>query len=144
MQQYRVNYVLLIVLFVVGVVGTGTAYGLWRFQMQRHADTLYDAAIEAEEEGDVRTVVQYLSSYVSFKPEDMEARVKLANAYADLTEMDDVGFEEMGKALRVLEESVRKMPEERELQKRLVTLYSRVGRTRDSLDHLGYAGQRSR
>jgi tetratricopeptide (TPR) repeat protein len=138
MQQYRVNYVLLIVLFVVGVVGTGTAYGLWRFQMQRHADTLYDAAIEAEEEGDVRTVVQYLSSYVSFKPEDMEARVKLANAYADLTEMDDVGFEEMGKALRVLEESVRKMPEERELQKRLVTLYSRVGRTRDSLDHLGY------
>ena len=138
MQQYRVNFVLLIVLFVVGVIGASAAYGLWRFQMTRHADTLFEAANKAEEEGDVRTVVQYLSSYVSFRPDDMAARVKLSNAFADLTELDDVSFEEMGKALRVLEDSVRNMPEEKELQLRLVKLYGKVGRTRDSLDHLGY------
>lgn len=138
MQQYRVNYFLLIVLCVVCVVGTGAAYLLWRFQMQRHASVLYEAANEAAEKDDVRTVVQYLSSYVSFRPDDTEAKVKLANAYADLSEREDVTFEEMGKAQRVLEETVRKNPDETELTKRLVKFYGRVGRTRDSLDHLGY------
>jgi tetratricopeptide (TPR) repeat protein len=138
MQQYRVNYRLLIILFVVGMVGAGAAYGLWLFQMERHADTLFEAAVQAEKGGDARTAIPFLASYVSFRPDDTEARVKLANSYADLTEQDDVTYDELSRALNMLEDAVRNMPEERELQTRLVKLYARVGRPRDALDHLGY------
>lgn len=138
MQQYRVNYPLLIGLAVVGVLCAGAAYGLWRYQMKRHAGALLGVANEAEEEGDLRAAVQYLISYVSFRPSDTETRLRLANAYADLTEEEDVSMEEFGRALRMLEETVRKHPDEKDLRRRLVELYARIGRTQDALGHLGY------
>src|SRR3972149_4135982 len=138
MQQYRVNYVLLIGLFVGGLLCSGAVYGLWLYQMKRHSGLLLDAALTAGKEGNYREAAQYFSTYVSFQPQDIKAKVKLANAYADLTEQDDVSFEEIGRALKLLEDTVRKMPEEKELQQRLVELYAKVGRLSDALDHLGY------
>lgn len=136
MHQYRVNYLFLIGLFVVGLVCSGAVYVLWLFQMERHSGALLEAATSAEEEGDYRRAAQYFSSYISFQPRDDEARVRLANAWADLTDSDDVTIQEIGRSLELLEGTVRRMPEEKDLRRRLVELYGRVGREQDALHHL--------
>lgn len=138
MQQYRVNYPLLIGLLVGTLVCSGAVYGLWRFQLGRSAGALRADAEKALEEGDYRRAVRYYANYVSIRNRDDEARVKLADAYADLTEQDDVRIEEYSQALTVLESTVRRLPDATALRRRLAEFYFRMGRYQDALDHLGY------
>ena len=44
MQQYRVNYSLLIGLAIGAVVCSGAVYGLWRFQIERKSGWLIGEA----------------------------------------------------------------------------------------------------
>jgi tetratricopeptide (TPR) repeat protein len=137
MQQYRVNFSLLIGLLVGTVVCSGAVYGLWRFQIDRNAGALLSDADKAVEEGDYREAVRYYSNYISVRGGD-EARVKLANAFADLAEQDDVAPEEFATARAVLENTVRLLPDATALQKRLAEFYYRFGLYKDALEHLGY------
>ena len=57
MQQYRVNFGLLIGLIVGTLVVSAATYGLWLFQIDRNADTLIAAGEEAQKAGDFRTAV---------------------------------------------------------------------------------------
>ncbi len=136
MQQYRVNYSLLIGLLVGGVVCSAAMYGLWSYQINRNAGVLRADAEKAVEEGDYRQAVRYYANYVSVRRDDKPARIKLAEAYADLTEQDDVAPEELGAALVVLENTVREQPDATALRQRLAEFYFRINRLQDAMAHL--------
>ena len=68
MQQYRVNYGLLIGLIVGTLVVSAATYGLWLFQINRNADSLIAASEKARQEGDFRTAAQELGNYLSIRP----------------------------------------------------------------------------
>ena len=56
---------------------------------------------------------------------------------ADVTELPDAKPEEIGRSIESLEATVRRMPEQKELQRRLVDLYGRIGGVQQAIDHLG-------
>lgn len=137
MQQYRLNYPLLIGLAVGSVIASGAIYGLWRFQIERKSDVLLAEAEKAKKAGNHRGAAQYYSHYISIHGSDGDIRLKQAEAFADvLDHQDNVGMEDVGTAMRVLEATVREMPEAHDLQRRLVDLYGYVQRYQDALEHL--------
>lgn len=138
MQQYRLNYSLLIGLAIGGVLASGAVYGLWKFQIERKSGVLLGEAEKARAAGNYRDAAHYYSHYLSIHGGDDETRVKLAEAYADRLEQDDVQPEEVGIAIRVLESTVREMPDAMGVQRRLAELYGQLRRYQDALDHLNY------
>ncbi len=143
MQQYRVNYSLLIGLIVGTLVCSGAVYGLWRFQIDRKSGWLISEAEKARADGDLREATRYYWQYLTIRSQDDDARIKYAHACADLSEQDDVTPEELNTAWRALESTLRDRtiaptPEAKELRPRLVKLYGsdNVRRYQDALDHL--------
>src|SRR3972149_2206203 len=149
MQQYRVNYSLLIGLIVGTLVCSGAVYALWRFQIERKSGWLLAEAEKAREACDFREAARNYQQYLTIRSGDPATRIKYANAYADLSEQDDATGEELNATWRILEGLVRdrtieEMPEAKGLRRRLVELYGRdnVRRYQDALDHLGYMLER--
>jgi tetratricopeptide (TPR) repeat protein len=136
MQQYRVNVGLLIGLIVGTIIVSAATYGLWLFQIDRNADALIAAGEEAEQAGDYRTAARELGNYLSIRPTDDKVRIKLANLWADVTEQPEVQPEDWPRTIATLEDTVRRFPEEKALQRRLVDLYGKIGQSQQSLDHL--------
>ncbi len=145
MQQYRVNYPLLIGLVVGTLVCSGAVYGLWRFQIERKSGWLIREAENVIAAGDYREATKLYWQYLTIHSDDAPVRVKYALACADLAQQEDVVPQELNMAWRVIESAVRDrtiaaMPEATELQRRLVELYGadNVRRYQDALDHLSY------
>ncbi|MCI0334322.1 MAG: tetratricopeptide repeat protein [Planctomycetes bacterium] len=145
MQQYRFNFPLFIGLVVGTLVCSGAVYGLWRFQIGRKSDWLITEAEKAREASNFREAARYYSQYLTIHPRDEAVLIKYAVANADISESDDVTFDDLGTALRVLEKTVQTKgisdkPEGKELRRRLVQLYGRenIGRYPDALEHLKY------
>jgi tetratricopeptide (TPR) repeat protein len=136
MQQYRVNVNLLIGMVVGTVVVAGATYALWRYQLNRNADALIVSGEDAVKAGDPRQAAREYSNYLSIRPLDDKARVKLANLWIDVTEQPVVQPEDWGRSIAILEDTVRRLPNEKELQRRLVDLYGRIGQIQQSLDHI--------
>ena len=142
MQQYRLNYTLLIGLVVGTLVASGAVYALWWFQIDRKSGWLISEAEKAREAGDAREAVRYYWQYLTIHPDDDATRLKYAKAHADVTELSDVNPQEFGLAWQTLESVMRddrlsEMPQSKELRRTLVEMYGRVGRYQDALDHLG-------
>ncbi|MEX0612829.1 MAG: tetratricopeptide repeat protein, partial [Pirellulales bacterium] len=149
MQQYRVNYSLLIGLVIGTLVCSGAVFGLWRFQIGRKSGWLVSEAERAVKAGDYREATKYYWQYLTIHPKNTTTRLEYARAYAKLSEQDDIAPEELNMAWRILEGTVRdrtigQMPEATELQRQLVELYGRdnVRRYQDALDHLSYMLER--
>lgn len=137
MQQYRVNYVLLICLIIGTLLSSGGAYALWLFQLERNAGTLLERAHVAQEEGKIRDATSNYRQYLALRPDDQEARLEYATAYANIADLEDATVKELLLLVQVLESLVRDMPEQKDLQKKLVELYNRFQRPQDAVDHLG-------
>jgi cellulose synthase operon protein C len=142
MQQYRVNYSLLIGLIVGTLVCSGGVYGLWRFQIERKSSFLANEARRAKESGDIRKAVEFYNHYLSIQKDDVPTKIEFANAELDLTEADDVTMAEASDAVRVLETMLRN-PEfvadagSKEVRKRLIKLYGRNSQSAaTALEHL--------
>ncbi|HEX2474880.1 MAG TPA: hypothetical protein VHK01_09045, partial [Lacipirellulaceae bacterium] len=95
MQQYRVNFSLLIGLAIGTLVCSGAVYGLWRFQIERKSGWLISEADKARKDGNYRDEVKYYWRYLTINRGDDDARVKYARAYADLAKEEDVTGEEI-------------------------------------------------
>lgn len=143
MQQYRLNYPLLIGLIVGSVFATGAVYLIHKYQVNRNADVLMTSAAEYESQGKHQEAADAYGNYLSIRPDDDAARVKYANAWADVTMDDDVSPEDFSRGVMVLEETVRNVPDEKALQRRLVDLYVRIQRYQDAVDHLNYMLEKS-
>jgi len=136
MQQYRVNYHLLIGLIIATLVMAGVAFGVHHFQLDRNAGILIESAEAAQKEGDLRLAASEYENYLSIRPDDDEVRLKLAHLRVDITELPVKEQEDLPLAVTYLEEIVRQMPEEKELQKRVVKMYGDNGGVQQALDHL--------
>ncbi len=108
MQRYRVNYQLLIGLFVGGIVLSITLFLLWEWQVSRKAIWYHERSQAALKEDDKLVAFDYLKKFVRLRRENEEARVELASIAADIAVMDGVSREEKGTAFQVLSETVRR------------------------------------
>lgn len=143
MQEYRVNYPLLIGLIIGTFVCSGAIYALHHFQNSRQADWLSRAAEKAVADKNYHEAVQYYQQYIAIMPEDKESRIKLGNAYLDLTELDDVAPEDISGAVQTLETILRNpimtdVPETPALRLRFARFYARDGMRmfNNALEHL--------
>ncbi len=142
MQQYRINYPLLIGLIVGTFVCSGAIYAIHHFQNSRQSGWLLSEAEKAHDEKNYRAAAQYYQQYLSIHPGDSDARLKFANSYVDVAQSDDVAPEELGAAVQVLEATLRNSkaddPDAKVLRRRLVDLYARdnVRNWNGALDHL--------
>lgn len=136
MQQYRVNFGLLIGLIVATLVLIGGAFGVHHFQLSRNAGILIETAQAAQQKGDLSKAADEYANYLSIRPDDDEIRLKLANLRIDITEQPINKPEDIPLAIGFVEEVVRQMPEEKELQKRAVEMYGRLNAMQQALDHL--------
>jgi tetratricopeptide (TPR) repeat protein len=130
MQQYRVNYPLLIGLAIGTLVCSGAVYGLWRFQIERTSYSLIREAKKAHEERRVRDATQFYTQYLTIHPEDWDTKVQFANAQLDVTELDDATIVELGDTMRILETFLRNpeflaVSESKNVRRRLIGLYGR-------------------
>ena len=138
MQQYRVNFPLLIGLAIGIFVSSGAVYALWKFQIERRSGTLITEAEKAHDAGKLNDAVQYLSQYVKIKPGDTEQKVKFAETCADLAEQFGASMEDRGMAVRVMEATLRELPNEKGLRKRLASIYGKSNMFKDALAHLDF------
>src|SRR4051812_7356796 len=142
MQQYRVNFPLLIGLAVGTVICSGSVYVLWKFQIERKSGWLLSEADKSMAEGKLRDAVQYYGQYMSIHPENDEARYKFANAELDLANKEDVKIDEIGTAARILEQMLRNhdiadQPEAKKVRRRLITLYGeKMRNVASAMDHI--------
>ncbi|MCH7750544.1 MAG: tetratricopeptide repeat protein [Planctomycetes bacterium] len=135
MQRYRVNYQLLIGLFVGGIVLSITLFFLWRWQVSRKAIWYHERSQVALEEDDKLEAFDYLRKFVRLRRENEEARVELASIAADIAVMDGVSREEKGTAFQVLSETVRRTGDSA-LRRKLADLQFKYGRPQDAITHL--------
>jgi tetratricopeptide (TPR) repeat protein len=141
MQQYRVNYTLLIVLIIGTMVCSLAVAGVWKFQISRKSGALLVEAEKAHKAGNYRDEVKFFWQYLTLNRDDDDARLKYAKACAELAEQQDAKFEDVNMAWQQLEGTVRDRrlaarPETKELRRSLAEIFGRVGRYQDALDHL--------
>jgi tetratricopeptide (TPR) repeat protein len=142
MQQYRVNYSLLIGLLVGTLVCSGAVYGLWKFQIERKSGWLITEAEKAREAGDERRAVEYYGQYLSIQ-NDEEVQIKYGQAFSALAKLDDLEPQEFHMAWQALEGITRDpelgtKPESDELRLQLAKMYALMQRFPDAIFHLDY------
>ncbi|MEX2315838.1 MAG: hypothetical protein WD669_01710 [Pirellulales bacterium] len=138
MQQYRVNYPLLVGLAIGTVITSLAVYGVWTVQIKRRSVALVDEAQKAADEGDYKNATQFLSQYLTIQPKDNVQRVKFAHAYADLAEQFNTSIEDRNRAVSVMEITLRELPDEKALRRRLAKFYGSAGMYQDALSHLKF------
>src|SRR5687768_5381238 len=106
MQQYRVNFSLLIGLAIGTLVCSGAVYGIWKYQIERKSGWLISEAEKAQKEGNYREVVKYYWQYLTIH-RDEDIQLKYATAYADLASQEDVTGDELKWAVDTLERTTR-------------------------------------
>lgn len=78
MQRYRINYTLLVALFVGLIVAAGVVYGAWVLQTNRNAGNLLARANQTQDEAET---IKLLETYVGMRPGNIEAQAKLTELY---------------------------------------------------------------
>lgn len=122
------------------VVGVGV-YFLHAYQVQRSADVLLERARQLESDGKLKKAASYYRQYVGFAPDDLDARVTLANTI----EKADDSLRSRFDALQTFEEVLRKDPDRHDIRRRVIEFwlspeFARVSRTRfeDARTHIEY------
>jgi tetratricopeptide (TPR) repeat protein len=134
MQRYRVNYKLLIGIFVGSVVLAVSLFFLRNWQVSRKADYYRVNAQTAKDEGKLEEAFETLLKYVQLRRNEEEPRIELANIGLELLKKPNVERELQSQAFGALEEAVRKTGDpklRRELAKLILP-----GRPQDALVHL--------
>jgi tetratricopeptide (TPR) repeat protein len=134
MQRYRVNYKLLIGIFVGSVVLAVSLFFLRNWQVSRKADYYRVNAQTAKDEGKLEEAFETLLKYVQLRRNEPEPRIELANIGLELLKKPNIERELQAQAFGALDEAVRKTGDpklRRELAKLILP-----GRPQDALVHL--------
>src|SRR6476620_9841689 len=102
MQEYRINYTLLIGLIVGTFICSGAIFGLHRFQNARQSGWLTSEAEKAIANKNYRDAVQFYQQYMSIHNDDVGVKLKLMNAYLDLVTQDDMDPDDYPPAIKPL------------------------------------------
>jgi uncharacterized protein HemY len=143
MQQYRVNYPLLIGLIIGAFVCSGAIYGVHALQSSRQSSWLINEAERASAEKNFRDAIQYYEQYLTIQKKDFDTRIKYANAYLDLSEQDDVFPEELADLQTKLTTMLRnpdiaEAAGVNEVRRRFIKFYGRddINKYSAGLDHI--------
>ena len=134
MQRYRVNYKLLVGVFVGAVVLAVGSFLLWHFQVNRKATVFRENARVAKEEGKPAEAFDLLLKYVQLRREEVEPQIELAHIGLDIIKDENSQQELRSQAFAVLEQTVRRTGDP-ELTRELIKII--IGfRPQDALSHL--------
>src|SRR4051794_12021431 len=130
-MKRRVNWKLLIGLFLGACLLAGGAYGLYVWKARRTAATLLEESRRAEEEGKYEEAAGRLANYLAYVPRDNEQRARmgllLEQAGTPVTKAQAIG---------VFARVLRSEPRRTELRRRLVDLALALDRYADARPHL--------
>jgi tetratricopeptide (TPR) repeat protein len=136
MQRYRVNYKLLVSIFVGSVVLAVTLFFLRNWQVSRKAGYYRANAQTAKDEGKLEEAFETLLKYVQLRRDEDEPRIELAHIGLELLKKPNVPNELKSQAYGALEEAVRKTGDpELRLESAKLALQM-LGRPQDALVHL--------
>lgn len=134
MQRYRVNYKLLLSVFIgVVVFGVGM-YFLQQWQVSRKASWFRDSAKVALDEGKTQEAFDMLLKYVQLRRDEEEPRIELANIGIQMLDDPKTPIEMKYKAYAFLEETARRTGDPK-LRRKFVEL-NIASRPQDALMHL--------
>ena len=110
MQRYRINYNWLIGTFVGAFLLAVTSYFVWSWQVERKAGSFISKAEEALASGDTHEAFRYFFRYVQLRPDEEEARIKMAKCAVEVMNSKDpeIRIESKQHAYRVLTQTIRK------------------------------------
>jgi tetratricopeptide (TPR) repeat protein len=135
MQMYRINYRLLIGLFVGSIVLSIVLYFTWKWQVNRKANWYRERSQLALENDDQLEAFDYLKKFVKLRREDEEALVELADIAAELAVMEGISREDRGSALGVLSDTVRRTGDPG-LRRKLADWQFLYGRPQDAITQI--------
>ena len=130
MQRYRVNYPLLIGLVVAFVTAAPASYALWKFQVNRNADRLLEAASAAEASGDAEKTYDALDQYVKLRSQDEDAVYRLGEAAVKVSELKTIDIPLRSQAYFTLVDTVQRTKDREDnykLRRKLVDLHMAYG-----------------
>jgi tetratricopeptide (TPR) repeat protein len=134
MQRYRVNYKLLVSVFVGAVVLAGGSFALWNYQVNRKATVFRENAKLAKDEGKNAEAFDLLLKYVQLRRDEVEPQIELAHIGLDLINDQQTDQEVRSQAFAVLEQTVRRTGDP-ELTRELIKIIISF-RPQDALSHL--------
>ena len=132
----RVNLRLLATAVAAVVVLIVGVYMLRRFQVSRNAGSLIKLARQRQEQGKQLEAIQLLQRYVGLRPQDTAAFGEYAELLLQRTETPEATRADVARAYNVLEDAVRRNPDDHYLRARLAQFQLRIGRPGDARDHL--------
>lgn len=134
MQQYRINYKLLIGLFVGSLVLMVTLWQVWKWQVSRKASWYRDIAVEARENDDLLKAFEYQQKFAKLRKADEEARFELAAIANEVLQLEGVPREDQGMAFSILSETVRRTSDPTS-RRNLADLYFKWGQAQQAIVH---------
>lgn len=136
MQRYRINYRLLFGITAGSIFVAAFAFFVVHpWQLNRKATWFRDGAEQALSDGKLREAYDYQYKYVRYRPEEDDARIKLAHIAVDITESGDVTGEDIGNAYQVLDDTVRRT-QDSELRKDFADLLMAIRKPEVALVHI--------
>jgi tetratricopeptide (TPR) repeat protein len=141
MQRYRVNYRLLVGLAVGMVVSAGSAFALWRYQVDKNADALIERATKLQAENDYELAIQTMFKYVRHRPDELEGWKRLVDIAVAGSEREEAERDDYTNAYSVLVEAVQQTDND-EFRRKLVDMQVNFA-PHVALDHLNQLLQTS-
>lgn len=121
-QEYRINFRILIGLIVGSIISAVLLYFLWKWQVNRKATWYLDTAEVALQEEDALTAFQYMQYFVKLRTKDDAARIKLASIAFDVLDDEGAPRDDRGKAFQYIGDTVRRTNDE-ETRHKLADFY---------------------
>jgi len=139
----KINVKLLVVLLAVAVISGGIFIGLYVIQKTRGSQKLLARADAMKADGNLHDAIKFRRQYLRLQPDDNE---QLAQLGLDMKERIEVN-QKLRKMIAprdfqvthaVLEESLRKSPENVDVRQAAAEFFLKFGRFKDAIEHLKY------
>ncbi len=135
MRRYQINYRWLIGVFAGGFVLAVLAFFTQRWQVGRKAGIFITKAEASLAEGKPLEAFDSFYKYVQLRPEEDEARIKMATVAVDVIKGLQFAPEERSRAYAVLDQAVRTTNDSK-LRRELAEIMLLFNRPQDSIRHL--------
>ena len=135
MKRLNVKFLLLLAIGLIAFCGT--VYGLRSFQVSRNADSLTERAAASREEGDYKESIRLLQRYLRHRSDDLETWSQLATDCLSLvTTTEDFDRRDLQTAYSVVEDVLRRDPENYALRRKAIDFFMLIQRHSDVIAHI--------
>jgi tetratricopeptide (TPR) repeat protein len=132
----KLNVKFALILSVSVVAATLAVYFIHGWQMRRNSGDLILRIENLVKEGNLNAAKGVLKQYLRLQPESREQRVKLCKVAYELTKRPDRTMDDLRDAWSLMEDTVRRFPDELEVRKDLVAFLVEFELWNQAIDHL--------